>query len=92
VAAGTGFSLVVWLLASGAFAVYVATLGSYEATYATLAGAIVFLIWLWISNLALLVGIALNAELAVRAAPDERPAEDRGPAAQPTSRTVEPVA
>jgi membrane protein len=91
VAAGTGVSLVVWLLASGAFAAYVATFGSYEATYATLAGAIVFLIWLWISNLALLLGIALNAELALRA-PDERPTEDLGPATQPTSRTLEPVA
>ena len=68
VIAGTGLALGVWLLASGAFALYVATLGSYEATYATLAGAIVFLIWLWISNLALLAGVALNAELHAKVA------------------------
>jgi membrane protein len=79
VVAGTLFSLVVWLLASGLFALYVATLGSYQATYATLAGAIVFLMWLWISNLALLAGVALNAELALRRAaeePTDEPAVD----------------
>jgi membrane protein len=71
VVAGTLFSLVVWLIASGGFALYVATLGSYQATYATLAGAIVFLIWLWISNLALLAGVALNAELALKGAAEQ---------------------
>ena len=90
VIAGTAFALLVWLLASGAFALYVATFASYEATYATLAGAIVFLIWLWISNLALLAGVALNAELALRI-PDERPSDTRGPAAGPAGKTVEPA-
>jgi membrane protein len=82
VVAGTGFSLAIWILASLAFALYVATLGSYQATYASLAGAIVFLVWLWISNLALLAGIALNAELALRR-PDQRPATSRGPRPEP---------
>src|SRR5919204_2362978 len=82
VVAGTALSLAIWILASLAFALYVATLGSYQATYASLAGAIVFLIWLWISNLALLAGIALNAELALRR-PDQRPATSRGPRPEP---------
>jgi membrane protein len=56
-------ALVIWLLASIAFAVFVANFGSYNATYGSLTGVIVFLIWLWLSNLALLVGAQLNAEI-----------------------------
>jgi membrane protein len=52
-----------WLLASAGFAVYVANFGAYNKTYGSLAGVIVFLIWLWISNLAVLLGAELNAEL-----------------------------
>jgi membrane protein len=91
VVAGTALSLAIWILASLAFALYVATLGSYQATYASLAGAIVFLIWLWISNLALLAGIALNAELALRR-PSKRPSDERGPAPEPLRQGVERTA
>jgi membrane protein len=56
-------ALLIWLLASIGFAVFVANFGSYNATYGSLAGIIVFLVWLWISNLALLGGAELNAEL-----------------------------
>jgi len=56
-------ALVLWLLASLAFALYVANFSSYNATYGSIAGVIVFLVWLWISNLALLFGAELNAEL-----------------------------
>lgn len=52
-----------WVLASAAFALYVANFGSYGATYGTLGGVIVFLLWLWISNNAVLFGQELNAEL-----------------------------
>jgi membrane protein len=52
-----------WLLASAGFAFYVANFSSYNKTYGSLAGVIVFLIWLWISNLAVLLGAELNAEL-----------------------------
>jgi membrane protein len=52
-----------WLLASAGFALYVANFGAYNKTYGSLAGVIVFLIWLWISNLAVLLGAELNAEL-----------------------------
>jgi membrane protein len=62
VSAGALFALVVWLVASLLFAFYVANFGSYNKTYGTLAGVIVFLIWLWITNVALLLGAELNAE------------------------------
>jgi len=62
VAPGAAFALVVWLLASLAFAFYVANFGSYNKTYGTLAGVIAFLVWLWITNVALLLGAELNAE------------------------------
>jgi membrane protein len=52
-----------WLIASGAFAFYVANFSSYNKTYGALAGVIVFLVWLWISNTALLLGAEFNAEL-----------------------------
>jgi len=52
-----------WIIASGAFAVYVANFSSYNKTYGSLAGVIVFLMWLWISNIALLFGQELNAEM-----------------------------
>jgi len=60
---GTTFSVLAWLVASGLFALYVASLGSYGATYASLAGPIVLLVWLWLSNLALLAGVAIDATM-----------------------------
>jgi membrane protein len=88
---GTLLSLCLWILASAAFGLYVATLGSYEATYASLAGAIVFLVWLWISNIALLVGVALNAELALRRERRRAPTK-RGPAPDAAPRRAERTA
>jgi membrane protein len=52
----------IWLVASALFALYVANFGSYDKTYGTLGGLIALLVWLWISNLALLFGQELNAE------------------------------
>jgi YihY family inner membrane protein len=60
---GGVLAVVVWVVASAAFAVYVANFSSYNKTYGSLAGVIVFLVWLWISNLAILLGAELNAEL-----------------------------
>jgi membrane protein len=54
---------VLWVLASALFAFYVANFSSYNATYGSIAGVIVFLVWLWITNLAILLGAELNAEL-----------------------------
>ncbi len=59
---GAVVALVVWALASAAFALYVANFGSYDKTYGTLAGLVALLIWFWISNLAILFGHQLNAE------------------------------
>lgn len=56
-------AVVLWLLASAAFAFYVANFGSYNKTYGSLGGVVVFLVWLWISNIAVLLGAELDAEL-----------------------------
>lgn len=55
-----------WIVASIAFAFYVSTLGSYAKTYGAMAGVVVFLLWLWITNLALLFGQELNAAMFPR--------------------------
>jgi membrane protein len=57
------FAVAVWVIASGAFALYVANFSSYNKTYGTLAGVIIFLVWLWISNIAVLLGAEWNAEI-----------------------------
>jgi membrane protein len=59
---GTAISVVVWLLASGAFAIYVSQLGSFNKTWGSLAAVIIMLTWLWLSGLALLFGAEVNAE------------------------------
>ncbi len=60
---GSLVAIVAWALASAAFALYVADLSSYAKTYGTLGGVVALLVWLWISNLAILFGHELNAEL-----------------------------
>jgi membrane protein len=62
VSPGSVAAVVLWLVASAAFAFYVANFGSYNKTYGTLGGVIIFLTWLWISNIAVLLGAELNAE------------------------------
>jgi YihY family inner membrane protein len=72
-------AVVVWVVASAAFALYVANFNSYNKTYGSLASVIIFLVWLWLSNTAILLGAELNAELergrAIAAGhpPDEEP-------------------
>lgn len=61
---GSLLALLIWLLASAGFAFYVANFGSYNKTYGTLAGVIIFLVWLWVTNLAVLLGLEFDAELA----------------------------
>jgi membrane protein len=56
-------AVVLWLAASGLFALYVANFSHYNKIYGSLAGIIVFLIWMWISNVAIVLGAEFNAEL-----------------------------
>ncbi|MGW4910630.1 YihY/virulence factor BrkB family protein [Streptomyces sp. NPDC004270] len=65
---GCVLALLVWMIASAGLAFYVAHFASYNKTYGTLAGVIVFLMWLWISNIAILLGLEFDAELARRRA------------------------
>ncbi|MFI5672838.1 YihY/virulence factor BrkB family protein [Streptomyces sp. NPDC051704] len=61
---GSLLALLIWMAASAGFAFYVANFASYNKTYGTLAGVIIFLVWLWITNLAILLGLECDAELA----------------------------
>ena len=59
---GTVFAVVIWLAASGAFALFTSNFGSYDKTWGSLAIVIIMLTWLWLSSLALLLGAEVNAE------------------------------
>ena len=60
---GAVLSLVAWLVSSAAFSVYLAHFGSYNKTYGTLGAVITFLVWLWFTNIAILVGAQIDAEI-----------------------------
>ncbi|MGP3998867.1 YihY/virulence factor BrkB family protein [Streptomyces sp. 8N706] len=60
---GSVLAVLIWIIASAAFGLYVANFSSYDKTYGSLASVIVFLVWLWISNIAILLGLEFNAEL-----------------------------
>ena len=72
-------AVVLWVVASAGFALYVASFASYNKTYGALGGVIVFLVWLWLTNLAILLGAEFNAErartrhIAAGHPPDEEP-------------------
>ena len=63
ISVGAAVAILAWVLASVAFGFYVSNFSSYNKTYGSLAGVIVFLLWLWITNLALLFGAEIDAEL-----------------------------
>ena len=63
VSPGGILAVLLWIVASLAFAFYVATFGSYNKTYGSVAGVVIFLVWLWISNIAVLLGAEFNAEM-----------------------------
>jgi membrane protein len=56
-------AVAVWILASAAFGIYVANFGSYNKTYGSLGAIVIFLVWLWLTNVAILLGAELNAEI-----------------------------
>jgi membrane protein len=63
VSPGSLLAVAVWVGASALFASYVSRFGGYGAAYGSLAGVLVFLVWLWIGNMAMLLGAELNALL-----------------------------
>jgi membrane protein len=63
ISVGAVIAIVTWIVASLLFGLYVASFASYNKTYGALAGVIVFLLWLWITNLALLFGAEVDSEL-----------------------------
>ncbi|PSK64582.1 hypothetical protein B0E53_03472 [Micromonospora sp. MH33] len=63
VSPGGILAVVIWLVISGLFALYVGNFASYNKTYGALAGVIIFLVWLWLSNIAILLGAEFDAEL-----------------------------
>jgi membrane protein len=80
------FAVVIWIIASGAFALYVASFSSYNKTYGALAAVIVFLVWLWISNIAVLLGAEFNAELERGRRLQGGQAAEREPFVEPRDR------
>lgn len=92
VSPGGTLAVIGWIIASLAFAFYVGNFGSYNKTYGALAGPIVFLVWLWISNIMILMGAEFNAELERERAIERgmRPV-DKEPFAEPRdTRKMEP--
>jgi membrane protein len=82
---GSILAVIVWIIASAAFAFYVANFGSYNKTYGALAGVVIFLMWLWISNIAVLLGVELDAELQRGRAIQAGHPPDKAPYAEPRS-------
>ncbi|MFF0777609.1 YihY/virulence factor BrkB family protein [Streptomyces sp. NPDC003720] len=77
---GGALAAALWLTASAGFALYADLLGTYSRLYGSLAGIVVFLIWLWLSNLALLAGAQFTAELHKAQAAGPLPDGDASPA------------
>lgn len=67
---GAVVGVLVWLLASGAFFLYASNFSSYGATYGAFAGLVILLVWMWLSNIALLFGAEVNATVDTRRAPE----------------------
>lgn len=86
---GSVFGVIVWLIASWGFSVYVANFGSYDANYGPLGGVIVLLLWMWITSQVLLLGAEINAVIEHKSpdgkAPGERFEGDVVGAANPKS-------
>jgi membrane protein len=78
ITAGAVVGVVLWIIASAGFFVYVSNFSSYSATYGAFAGAVILLVWLWVTNVALLFGAELNAVVDLRRA-EHLPATYDGP-------------
>ena len=80
------FAVLTWVVASALFALYVANFSSYNKTYGALASVVVFLVWLWVSNVAVLLGAELNAELERGRRIEAGEPADREPFVEPRDR------
>jgi len=67
---GAVFGVVTWILASAGFFYYVSNFSSYSATYGAFAAGVILLVWLWLTNMVLLLGAELNAVIDLRRAPE----------------------
>jgi membrane protein len=83
---GAVLAVLVWIVASGAFFFYVSNFSSYNATYGAFAGAVILLLWLYLTNVAMLLGAELNAVLE-EDAESSPPPTSTAPDAPGTSRT-----
>ncbi|WP_405578472.1 YihY/virulence factor BrkB family protein [Streptomyces sp. NBC_01190] len=91
-APGGALAVVLWLAASAGFAQYTSRLGTYNRLYGPLAGTVVFLVWLWFSNLALLIGAHFNVEHTRTRAALAKTAQQPKAAALPGQETGGPPA
>jgi membrane protein len=76
---GAVFGVLLWIVASAAFFLYVSNFSSYGATYGAFAGAVILLVWLWLSSFAMLLGAELNAVIDLRRTPGFSAAYDGPP-------------
>jgi membrane protein len=67
---GAVLGVVAWIVASAGFFFYVSNFSSYSATYGAFAGAVILLVWLWLTNVVLLLGAELNAVIDIRRSPE----------------------
>ncbi len=87
ISAGAAVAVAIWLAASAGFFVYVANFGSYNATYGAFAGAVILLVWLWLTNVALLFGAEVDAVRAEVSRAVDRPSS--APRGASTARPVQ---
>jgi membrane protein len=76
---GAVLGVVAWIVASGGFFFYVSNFSSYSATYGAFAAAVILLVWLWLTNVVLLLGAELNAVIDLRRSPELTPRYDGPP-------------
>ncbi|MFD3918522.1 YihY/virulence factor BrkB family protein [Streptomyces sp. NPDC058595] len=80
---GSVLAVLIWIIASAAFGAYVANFSSYDQTYGSFAAIIIFLVWLWVSNISILLGLEFNAELERGRAIEEGHPPDDEPYTEP---------
>jgi membrane protein len=86
VTAGSAVAVLLWVVVSAVYSVFVALVGTYHKTYGPLGSAIAFLVWMWLTNIAVLAGAAFNAEMERATDPTASRAERHPPAAHSRRR------